>query len=250
MDYLSMSDIEMLPKDIKHPMFEQRESGRTHSPYETEMRFYMSIRQGDVIKVRRAMDDFLASGIVAGRLSNDSLRQMQYLAVSSVTLATRFAIQGGLDQMEAYNLSDNYIRQIDSFCSPDEILQFLKVKALELTALVAKEKEKKSYPASVKLCMHYINKNLHGKITLSNLSDECGLSADYLSALFKKTVGENVSRYILNKKLEAAKELLDAKYNYGALGYYFSFCSETYFISCFKRRYGMTPREYSNSLNY
>ena len=36
----------------------------------------------------------------------------------------------------------------------------------------------------------------------------------------------------------------------GAFCCYLSFCSESYFIYCFKREYGVTPREYAKALKY
>lgn len=243
-------NINILPDGLSDPVFEQRETGRTHSPYEREVRLYSLVKNGDVEGVRSAAKALLSSGVVVGRLSDDPVTQMKYLAVSSITLATRYAVEGGLDEMDAYNFSDAWIIQIDKLDRTDEILSLLFQKAEELTKMVAETKNRNAYPPAVRKCMRYINKHLHSTLTLSELSRECGLSYDYLSRLFKKSTGENLSRYILRQKLEASKTLLRGNFDYRDIGYYFSFCSETYYISCFKREFGMTPREYAATINY
>lgn len=43
-------------------------------------------------------------------MSENSLMQRKYMAVSSITLATRYAIQGGLNEDEAYSFSDRFIK--------------------------------------------------------------------------------------------------------------------------------------------
>ncbi len=42
-------------------------------------------------------------------------------------------------------------------------------------------------------------------LTKLNIADYCGISADYLSQIFKKEMDENLSTYILRQKLEKAK---------------------------------------------
>lgn len=241
---------EVLPTNSESAIFEQRESGVFHTPYETETIFYSYIRQGDINKVKSALKSFLANGVVVGRLSKDNLRQMQYLAVCCITLAVRYAIQGGVDETDAYNLSDTYIRKVDEFTMPDKIIDLLMDIFLELTAKVYDSLDKQSYPCAVTKCIHYINKNLHNKITVTDLANECGLTPDYLSALFKKHTHTNISAYIMKCKLEASKALLNGKYNYSSIGYYLSFASESHFINRFKKEYGITPRQYANSLKY
>ncbi len=71
-----------------------------------------------------------------------------------------------------------------------------------------------------------------------------GLSKDYLSQLFKKTTGLTVTEYIMKKRLSSAKQLLDRDVSISDTAYALGFCSESYFISCFKKKYGITPKEY------
>lgn len=240
-----VKQIQIAPTSKYDAAFAQRESGIAHTPYQAETAFYDCIRQGDAHLLDEKMQQYFQNGVVVGKLSDDELRQMQYWGVSSVTLAVRAAIQGGLDEMTAYNLSDRYIQSIDKMQSPDEILAFLIEKAEELTARVSDVRGRLRYSPYVRRCMACVERRLHEKITVAFLANEIGITADYLSAVFKKETGETLSHYILNRKLEEAKRLLENGCDTNFIAYTLSFCSESYFIACFKRAFGVTPRSYA-----
>lgn len=223
--------------------FQQRESGIAHTSYLEETAFLSLIEQGNVPMVKQMLGGFVSSGIVIGRLSDNPVRQMQYWAVCCITLGTRYAIQGGLDEMEAFNLSDQCVRHVDQLTSREEIIAYLEEMVLKLTELVHKSAYK-NCPASIRKCINYIEKHLHETIRLADLAALVNLNEDYLSKLFKEHVGKNVSGYIMEKKLEAAKTMLLEENNPKMVAYYLGFCSQTYFISCFKKAYGVTPRQY------
>lgn len=239
-----------LPEIVDDGLFEKIEHGKWHTPYEQEILFYSAIGSGDVKRLERIMQTILNDGLAVGRMSADSLRQMQYFAVCCVTLATRYAIQGGLPQTAAYDFADKCLMHIDALHSQQEIYRYLQDAAYELTELVRLAKQSMDYPQAVRDCMAYIEKHLHGKITLRELGEHCALRGDYLSRLFKKSTGQTVSAYIMDRRLETAKAMLGGKYSYSAIGYYLGFSSESYFIACFKKKFGVTPRQYAQSLGY
>ncbi|MBQ8210391.1 MAG: helix-turn-helix transcriptional regulator [Clostridia bacterium] len=231
-------------------IFERIENGSWHTPYEQEILLYSAISSGDVNRLIRVIDTMLENGVSVGRMSSDNLRQTQYLAVSCIALATRYAIQGGLPQSEAYAFSDKCLMHIDTLGTPEEIYVYLFNSAGELCEMVHNAKKNIDYPSAVKDCIAYIEKNITGKITLDDLGKHCALRGDYISRIFKQATGKTVSAYITDMKLETAKSMLNGKYNYSSIGYYLGFSSESYFISCFKKKYGLTPRQYAESLGY
>lgn len=240
-----MLKVEYLPKGGDNPQFSQRESGVSHTPYSREVAFYTCVKNGDVEGVKSGMASFMGDALVVGRMSDDNLRQTKYFAVSCITLATRYAVEGGLMESEAYNLSDMYIQQIDKMNAPEEITAFLVEKAIEITYLVGKHKQRLEYPPYVRKAIKYINAHLHEKLTGEMIACECGVSADYLSQKFKECIGQSMHQYVLLQKLEASKSLLLSGMPYGEIGYYFGFCSQTHYIRCFEKAFGMTPREFA-----
>lgn len=239
-----LKSIEILPDEKENIEFWERENKKTHTSYESEILFFSCIMHGDTERLGNCLNDLFKSGIVAGRLSEDNLRQMKYWAVSCITIATRYAIQGGLPEMEAYNLSDRFIRDIDLIDNENDILNYLVNASFKITEMIKSIKIQHNYPSPVRKCVTYIDKNLHDKISLDDLGEICGLSKDYLSQLFKKTTGITVTDYIRKRRLDSAKKLLDRDTSIGNTAHALGFCSESYFISCFKNEYGITPKEY------
>ena len=93
----------------------------------------------------------------------------------------------------------------------------------------------------------YIHTHLHGQITLETLADYVQLNPSYLSALFKKETGVRLHLYINEKKIDAAKNLLQySEYSSIDIANYLSYSSHSHFISTFKKHTGFTPRAFRN----
>ncbi len=242
---VNLQSIQIVPKTPRGAVFEQREGEVCHTPYQLETEFYSCVERGEVTLLEDKMQQYFQNGFVIGRLSDNDLRQMQYWAVSSITLAVRAAIRGGLDELYAYNLSDRYIQSVDTLQNTAQIAEFLTQKAVELTALVAKVHGRLRYSPHVRRCIAYIERHLHEKLTVAALAEVDGITADYLSAIFKRETGESLSGYILSRKLREAQLLLENGCSCEQTAYTLSFCSESYFIACFKKAFGMTPRAYA-----
>ena len=214
-----------------------------HTPYSAEIRLFSCVQQGDIDSLMMQIKN-LDSLIVMGKMSDNELMQHKYMAVSTITLATRYAIQGGLNENKAYEFSDRVIKTIDSLNDKNEIFMCLGIEIIKLTQDVKKNKKQPEFSPHVRNCIKYINENLSRKISVSSVANYCGISADYLSQIFKKEMDENLSTYILRQKLEKAKILLLKGANEKEICNEAGFSSQTYFITAFKRFYKMTPSEY------
>ena len=192
----------------------------------------------------QTISDYFNHGFIIGRMSLNEARQWKYWAVSVVAIAIHYAILGGLDETDAYNLSDAYIQTLDSLSSMQEALSYLQEKALELVRAVHAARSKNALSPKIRKCVHYIHVHLHEKITIHTLSSYVGLSDDYLSVLFKKETGTSVHSYILDKRLQAALHMLKEGLPCEQVAYHLAFCSQSHFISCFREKYGMTPIKY------
>lgn len=223
--------------------YENREDNRFHTPYDKEVEFYQSIKMGNVEEAMQLLRPFDSDGL--GVLSDDRLRNLRYHLIITIAFITRYCIEGGMEMEEAYNRSDIYIRRIDVMQKEEEIIAIHK----ELVEAYAKRmrsiRKKTMYSRSVIVCLEYIYAHLHVKITLEDLGKETKLSPTYLSKLFHKEVGISVSQYILQKRIEAAEKMLRyTEFSSAEIANSLCFCSESHFISMFKRYVKVTPREY------
>lgn len=214
-----------------------------HTRYTTELKLFSCVQQGNAKKLIAEISNIQHS-IVTGKLSENNIMQYKYLAVSTITLATRYAIQGGLNEKTAYDFSDRVIMTVDGFNSKDKILNFLANEIIKLTDMVSASKLSPAQSPHVRKCICYINENTDKKLTVSHLSEICNISPDYLSQIFKEEMGENLSTYIIKRKLETAKEMLLQNKSNAEICKALSFSSVSHFITAFKKHYNMTPTEW------
>lgn len=91
----------------------------------------------------------------------------------------------------------------------------------------------------------YIDKNLSGDISLSDVAGSVFLSPYHFSRLFKQYQKENFSDFILRKRLEYAQKLLKTnQYTVSQVAEMSGFINRNYFHRVFKHNIGCTPKEY------
>jgi two-component system response regulator YesN len=106
-----------------------------------------------------------------------------------------------------------------------------------------------SYSDYVKKAIQLIKQHYSENISLSFVADRINVSSNYLSTLFKDEVGHGFSDYLIHFRLERAKSLLqegkkDIKEIVGLCG----FSDYAYFFKIFKKKLGVTPKEFVKKL--
>ncbi|WP_158560423.1 response regulator transcription factor [Paenibacillus contaminans] len=97
----------------------------------------------------------------------------------------------------------------------------------------------------VKKIHRYIHDNLDGDVSLVRIGDVVGHNSKYLSRLYKKITGEDLSQYIANTKLSRAQTLLkETEMKIYEISAAVGFLSEPYFYRFFRNAAGITPQEY------
>lgn len=96
--------------------------------------------------------------------------------------------------------------------------------------------------------MDYINSHLEEDITIDALSEHTYLSKFHLSREFKKHTGTTLHRYILQKKLIAAKELILTDIPITQVYEQCGFGDYSNFFRAFKNEYGMTPKQFYEAM--
>ncbi len=96
--------------------------------------------------------------------------------------------------------------------------------------------------------LEYINSHLEEDITIDALSEYSYLSKFHLSREFKKHTGTTLHRYILQKKLIAAKEFILKDVPITQVYEQCGFGDYSNFFRAFKKEYGMTPRQFYEAM--
>lgn len=85
------------------------------------------------------------------------------------------------------------------------------------------------------------------ELALEQIAAQVHLSANYVSTLFKKHYGMNISDYIIKIRMEHAARLLSAtNFKTYEIAERVGYTNSQYFSVLFKKFYGMTPKEYRN----
>ncbi|MFV0503485.1 MAG: response regulator [Lachnospirales bacterium] len=91
----------------------------------------------------------------------------------------------------------------------------------------------------------YIIDNYNQPITLVSLAEKFNYHPDYLSQIFKQYTGENFKTYLINIKMETAKELLKSgNYLVKDIASMLGYSNEMYFSTAFKNYTGVSPSQF------
>ncbi|MDF2941842.1 MAG: AraC-type DNA-binding protein [Herbinix sp.] len=233
-------------KDWFHTEFIHREEFTTHRPLEDELQFYNAVKDGDIVYVtNNCVNHVFANPEGMGLLSEHPLQNLKFHFVVTTSMITRHCIDGGMESEKAYCLSDFYIQKVDKCQSKEEISDLHQTMCFDFTKNMQLLHKYNSFTKHIVLCIDYIYKNIHTRITLKDLADHLVLSESYLSKLFVKEVGMSISDYIRLKKIEKAENLLKySDYNIIDIANYLSFSSQSHFTKAFEKQVGLSPKKY------
>ena len=86
--------------------------------------------------------------------------------------------------------------------------------------------------------------------TLSELAEEINLPLNKLKEGFKQVYGDSVFSFLLEYKLEVARQMLaSGAHNVNEVGDAIGYSTASHFIAAFKKKYGTTPKKYLMSLS-
>ena len=123
---------------------------------------------------------------------------------------------------------------------------------LETERLYSGKLEKSFYASSdiAAQIRNYIDVNYAGEISAKSIAEHFGKKLNTIEIKFKKSFGLSMQSYILVKRIEGAKHMLEGNRNMPVaecaikMGFY----NPAYFSHCFKNIVGLSPREYRNRL--
>lgn len=210
-----------------------------------------NVKNGRIEKLNEVLNYSIVEQAELGILSKrNNLRSVQYLMITGIALICRAAIEGGLNEETAFTLNDFYIQKLEDQNSLIEILSLMEEAIYDYTSRVSQANTRK-YSGPITTCIHFIENELYGDLTLDQLSAICHLSPNYLSSLFKKEVGTSFSEYIQQQRIDEAKKLLTfTNYPILDIGSLLNFTDQSYFIKVFKKFTGITPKQYRTKYSH
>lgn len=233
-------------KELNYRLFLQHENNFTRSSYKNEIFVYSAVQSGDVETVKRSFEEIRPHFMDGkGKLSDDPVRNLIYHLIVCAALISRFCIEGGMSQDESYTLADIYIQKADKCNDYEKLLDIFEQMQIDYTTRMSQIKKNNIVSIHIRKCMDYIYSHLDEKITVGSLADYLKLNPNYLSKLFQKETGMNISEFIMKAKISTAENMLKySDFSYLDISLALGFSTQSYFISSFKKIAGMTPKEY------
>ena len=233
-------------EDLTRNQYQQYEEDRTHLPYENELAWLQRVEEGKSLP-----KDFFSLGNKkimdgVGIMSADNgTKQMEYLAVSAITLATRVAIKVGLPPFRMYQLSDLYLQRLSLSKSAIDMLEVCYNGIDAFSKEIRMYKKVHMINPYVEQSKDYIAKHIFEKITVKDIADNIGINRSHLSKLFSSQEKMTLNAYLMGEKLKAAKNLLVySDRSVAEIAEYLNFSSASHFGQQFKEHFQMTPRHY------
>ncbi|MBR2612311.1 MAG: AraC family transcriptional regulator [Clostridia bacterium] len=104
----------------------------------------------------------------------------------------------------------------------------------------------KNAPTGIQPAIDTIRNSIHDELRIADLASACGMSESTFRREFHRYAGVSPKQYILDRKLNKAKQMLRS-------GYYpikeicmiLGFFDDAYFSKIFKKNTGMTPMQYA-----
>jgi AraC-like DNA-binding protein len=210
------------------------------SYYEYERKISAIVESGDINAIKNEYTRITFPPM--GKLANTERRQANNVFTIFTTMVSRSAIRGGLDAKTALELSNRYIYESEQCGSIHAVEGLYTPMLYDFTSMVASQKIPQRLSPDIYRCVQFIRENVRRPIAVDDVSLFLKKSRSLVSKKFKREMGKNLNAYIVDCKLEAAKDILlhsEKSISYISTTFYFS--SQGYFQRLFKNKYGTTP---------
>ncbi|MGM9905798.1 helix-turn-helix transcriptional regulator [Lactobacillus sp.] len=208
-----------------------------------EEKIMTDVRRGDLDRYNHDFRHFVQVGNF-GRFNPSSLRSKKDLAISATTLYTRAAIEGGLSIQEAYQLSDEIIKGIESDVQISNLYEYTRAIGEIFINRLCQQKRQAVSPL-VYRAQQYISENLNPPPDLAEIAGQLHVSQSYLQHVFKEETGQGIKNYIDQQRLLKAKQLLRfSDESVTALAQQLGYSSPSQFSQFFKRLTGKSPQQF------
>ncbi|AEJ42416.1 helix-turn-helix transcriptional regulator [Alicyclobacillus acidocaldarius] len=210
---------------------------------ERERQVLRCIREGDVEglrALRAAMwEDRSGLGVLSKR---SEARNRKNLGICAITLATRAAVEAGVDVETAYGMSDVWIQALEDAQGMVEIESTLD-RALVSFARAVHTAKLAAHSRHVREAYAYLRQHVTKPVRIGEVARHVGVHPHHLAARFKAETGQTMRQALFALRIKAAKDLLrNTALSMGEIAGLLQFTDQSHFARRFREAVGVTPR--------
>lgn len=210
--------------------------------YDYENQMMEAIAQGQLHKAEQMLSSFSTFSFESR--TADPLRNFKNYCIITNTLFRKAAQNGGVHPLHLDALSSEYAKQIESLTDPHQV-QPLMAEMFRSYCRLVRDRSVSPYSPTVQKVMLIIDTDITADLSLSAIAHQTSVSAGYLSALFRREVGETLTAYVNRRRVENAKKLLrTTRLQIQTVAQHCGIVDVHYFAKIFKKQVGLTPKEY------
>lgn len=226
------------------PMLSDKALSSDSDHYKAEVDLFSQIQYGNRLKLIQKHRNFMIMHKVGKLSKNNEDKSKKHLIISTITLATRYAIEGGVPQRVSYSISDLLIQEYDSTKEKINITEDTLSIMLTYCDQVIKYKSNE-YSPLIKDIITFITTNIYQKITLNDIAHQFNYTTSHLSKKFKQETKLSITQFINKEKINEAKQLLIfSNISINEISFTLNFVDYSHFSKVFKQFEDMTPYEY------
>ena len=174
----------------------------------------------------------------------DPLRNAKNYCIITNTLLRKAAENGGVHPVYIDRISSNFALRIELLPSPRACTDMIREMFSSYCRLVYKHSIRR-YSLIVQKAILIIDSDISAELSLNSLAKNLGVSAGYLTTIFKKETQKTVSEYIKDKRIDHAMHLLSTTHlQIQTIALHCGIMDVQYFSKIFKKKTGKTPKEY------
>jgi AraC family transcriptional regulator len=96
----------------------------------------------------------------------------------------------------------------------------------------------------VRRIVEFVETNLDGSLTLEQLAEVAGMSIPHLTTLFRRTMGQSVHAYVMERRVQRARALLlERKMTIAQVALETGFAHQSHLARWMRRLLGVTPSD-------
>ncbi|MNI30409.1 HTH-type transcriptional regulator YesS [compost metagenome] len=221
---------------------EDREPDTRNPVWENELE--ISIVSGDITRAMEALERLWMDQKNTMLSNHEGYEQLLYLSGLLVGISQRqgwkiYEILG--EEYEHFLNLTSQIMHIQAYT----LLQRVILRAVDYL----QARRKSPVHVSIKQVIAIVEREMEQDLSLKMVAKRLHLNSSHLSRLFKREMGSSFSVYVLERKMEKAKQMLLEEILISDVSDRLGYKDISYFIHVFRKFWGFTPGEYRNSVH-